>query len=96
MYLLPSGPAVSINAAANVAIGYDFVLNCNVLGLSITTYEWTKDGVLLDETGPTLLFSPLRLCDAGQYTCTVNSTHSDAIGVMLESMHVVNGIIPNW
>ena len=91
---LSSGPAVSINAA-NAAIGYDFALNCTVLGLNVTTYEWSKDGISLNETGPTLFFSPLRLCDAGQYSCTVNSTNSDDIEVVLESMDVANCIIPN-
>ena len=86
---------VSINAA-NGSIGYDFALNCTVLGLNITTCEWSKDGILLNQTGPTLFFSPLRLCDAGQYSCTVNSTNFYDIDVMLESMDVGNGLIPNF
>ena len=33
---------------------------------------WKKNGVKLSETGSTLSFTPLRLSDAGRYTCNAN------------------------
>ena len=57
----------------------NYTLTCSVSVASVTTYQWRKNGsVIQDETTESLSFSPLRLSDAGQYTCevTVNSmTH---------------------
>ena len=37
------------------------------------TYEWVKNGSYsLNETGSILSFTPLKLSNAGQYTCIVN------------------------
>ena len=57
--------------------GQNYTLTCSVSrsGASVTTYHWSKNGTMKSETGPALSLSPLRLSDAGQYTCevTVNS-----------------------
>ena len=58
--------------------GLNYSLTCKVsLGISNTlnttvTYTWRKDDAQLSEVGPLLSFSPLRLSDAGQYSCAVN------------------------
>ena len=68
--------------------GQSYTLTCSVSGASVTTYHWRKDGTVLSEIRPILSFSPLRLSDAGQYTCevTVNSiTLTDDENVVIMS-----------
>ena len=53
-------------------IGRNYTLNCNYSGVNIPVYQWQKDSMMWeDETGPTLLFSPLKLSHAGLYTCSI-------------------------
>ena len=72
-------PSLSIQIVDNgttPVAGLNYSLSCKLSGIdsSITsmTYEWRKDGSLLSEMGTLLSFSPLRLSDAGQYSCTVS------------------------
>ena len=52
--------------------GLNYSLACKVSGIDTTvTYTWKKDDAPLSEVGPTLSFSPLRLSDAGQYSCAI-------------------------
>lgn len=83
--------SVSIQVSGNVATpmaGRDYVLMCNVSGISVNTYEWSKGSAMLSQNGSTLSFYPLRLSDAGCYCCsiTVNGlTYSDDQDVNITS-----------
>ena len=69
---ITDGEAVSI-------VGHIYTLFCRVFGpsnINVTSYQWIKnDHPIEDQSGPTLVFSPLALCDAGLYRCktVVNS-----------------------
>ena len=79
---------VQISDDGATRAGQSYTLTCSVSGASVTTYQWRKDGTVLSETGATLSFSPLRMSDAGQYTCevTVNSmTLTDDKNVVIMS-----------
>ena len=53
-------------------IGQSYNLTCNVSGaVDVTTYKWTNNGHMLNETGPTLSLSALRLSNAGRFMCKV-------------------------
>lgn len=56
--------------------GLNYSLSCEVSGIDTNpttlSYEWKKDGTLLSDTGSLLSFYPLRLSDAGEYSCEVN------------------------
>ena len=68
--------------------GQSYTLTCSVSGASVTTYQWRKNGTMISETGPTLSFSPLRLSDAGGYTCevTVDSmTYAASMNITIPS-----------
>ena len=54
-------------------VGQSYTLTCRVHGTDspVTAYRWMKDGFLLSQQ-ETLVFSSIRLSDAGQYTCEVN------------------------
>ena len=84
----PPMMTVAVSGDGIPAAGQSYTLTCSVSGASVTTYQWRKDGTVLSETRPILSFSPLRLSDAGQYTCevTVNSiTLTDDENVVIMS-----------
>ena len=57
-------------------LGQNYTLTCNV-SVDVTSYNWTKDGEVLEgEVKETLFFPSLNLSSAGLYTCEamVNST----------------------
>ena len=80
----------------------NYTLTCNVtvaehLCPYTTTYQWTKHNstvtqlqVGADHESNTLSFSPLRLSDAGQYTCqaTVHSFRKNYDITVMESQNV--------
>ena len=68
-----------IGSTTTPIIGQNLTLTCAVTGAEnyTTTHHWRKDGTsLIDEVGPTLSFSPLRLSHVGQYTCLVTINNS--------------------
>ena len=77
----------------------NYTLTCNVLVADhlcpyVTIYQWTKNDsvaeVEVDNVSNTLSFSPLRLSDAGQYTChaTVHSFRINDDITVMESQDV--------
>ena len=80
---------VAVSGDGTLTAGQSYTLTCSVSGVDVTTYQWRKDGsVIQGETTEMLSFSPLRLSHAGQYTCevTVNSmTHTDDMGIYIRS-----------
>ena len=52
-------------------VGHSFNLTCQISGANITSYKWSKNASMLNETGSTITFSPLRLHNAGFYMCNV-------------------------
>ena len=63
-------------------MGQRYYLTCNVSVAIVNTYQWRKNGSLLSETNPTLIFSYLKLSDAGEYTCEVtvdSKVHKDKV-----------------
>ena len=74
-------PAISINisdSAAHLTAGGSYNLTCCVYGVEnlhpTLTYHWIRNNVTLMQAGTNssmLLFSPLRLSDAGEYVCHV-------------------------
>ena len=74
LYFFPLDPQIFISGDILI-VGKNYMLFCNASGSSVTRYKWRKDDVVLLEEGPLLYFSPLRLSDAGHYSC--NTTHSN-------------------
>ena len=65
---------VSDDGTPTAGQSYTLMCHVSVSGAGHTTinrYQWRKDGTMLPERGPTLSFSPLRLFNAGEYTCWV-------------------------
>ena len=53
-------------------LGQSYNLTCKVYILdNIDIVQWSKNGSVLNETGPTLSFLYLRSSDSGVYTCAV-------------------------
>ena len=75
LFLKTPALPISVQITGSVATptaGESYTLTCSVSGASVTTYQWRKDGsVIQGQTTEMLSFSPLRLSDAGQYTCEV-------------------------
>ena len=82
-----------------------YSLTCNVAvdaSLNSITYQWTKNNGTQTQVGTdrVLSFSPLRLSDAGQYTCQATVTQCNIIimetqGVTLQSEFLYNIIMIN-
>lgn len=54
--------------------GQDYSLTCELSGVNSSftpTYQWKKDGAVVSAERM-LSFSPLRLTDAGRYTCQIS------------------------
>ncbi len=59
--------------------GQDYALTCGIIGAENLnpniTYQWTKDSgrnrTKIRNQSSSILFSPLKLSDAGQYVCHV-------------------------
>ena len=70
-------------------VGQSYNLNCSTPGTSVMTFHWIVNGEILHgQTREVLSFSPLRLSDAGKYTCnvTVNSMiYSSSKTITLQS-----------
>ena len=70
-------------------LGQSYTLTCNIIeSVNFShTFQWKKDGLLLNETSQIVLFSQLRLSDAGQYNCEITGTvtvTSNALNVSLQ------------
>ena len=70
-------------------LGQNYTLTCNV-SVHVTSYNWTKDGKVLEgEVNGTLFFPSLNLSSAGPYACEVivNSTtyRADNRSILLAS-----------
>ena len=91
-------PAISvqITTSGTPVLGQSgYSLTCGVTGTGnlspSITYQWTKiDGTQTTQVEAVLSFSPLRLSDAGQYTCqaTVTSPYLNS-GITMTDTHDV-------
>ena len=59
------------DGVATPTLGQSYTLTCSVARAFITIFQWSKDGSVLNETGPTLFFQYLKLLDSGVYTCAI-------------------------
>ena len=78
------------DGVASPTLGQSYSLTCSITGDmdNVTTFQWSKDGSELNETGPTLSFQHLNLTDLGVYTCTVTDdsvSYSSSIEVITQS-----------
>ena len=88
---------VSAIESHSLMTGTNFSLNCTVNGTAKLrpklSYEWMHfNGTDLEETGTNsskLLFSPLKLSDAGEYMCTVNISSN-----LLNTNLIINSTYP--
>ena len=76
MHAVPSISILIDDKGANPVAGRNYSLSCEVSGINSSiatlTYKWKRDDTPLSVTGSLLSFTPLRLSDAGQYSCTAN------------------------
>jgi dihydroxyacetone kinase DhaKLM complex PTS-EIIA-like component DhaM len=89
----------STTEGPNLTAGTNFSLICiangtaNLRSASDLSYEWMYfNGANLEKVGTNsrkLHFSPLKLSDAGEYTCTMNISSS-----LLNSNLMINSILP--
>ncbi len=81
---------VVIKGGDTFLVGEHHILTCSVsLGASTSyTYQWHKNGVMLNQNSSTISFSPLREADVGQYNCRVSdgsmNTTSDYVVINVE------------
>ena len=87
IYLSIVVPAVMVtDCGISSVVGQNYTLTCSVSGIAFTSYQWRKDGSMIpDEARPTLSFSPLRLSDAGQYSCGNGTLFSNNVTVTTQS-----------
>ena len=64
------------DGVATPTLGQSYSLTCSVARAVVTTFQWSKDGSLLNETGPTISFQYLSLLDSGLYSCAITADSS--------------------
>ena len=76
------------DGVATPTLGQSYSLTCSVAGDmdNVTTFQWSKDGSLLNETGPILSFQYLSLLDSGLYSCaiTVVSSYNSSMEIIFQ------------
>ena len=87
--IIPVDVQITDSDEATPTAGESYSLTCDTSDVSGFTYQWTRTNgdVRPPSTEATLSFSPLRLSDAGQYTCeaTLNSmTHTSNFEVIVQ------------
>ena len=105
----PGFSLVISDGGATPTVGQSYTLICSVSGGTVSSYQWRKDGAVLQgQTTEVLSFSPLRLSDAGRYSCEVSATatsetfttiqnrsitiHSELIANSMILVAIANGI----
>ena len=100
-FLAASNISVQITTSGSSVVGESgFTLTCCISGADnlnpFIIYQWTKDNgtqtQIQDGADPrTISFSPLRVSDAGQYTCqaSISSTNLDNRLIQFCSRHVM-------
>ena len=95
IYLLSDIISVQITSSVATPIaGQNYTLTCSVTGVEnfnpTIAYQWTKNNGTQMQVGTnsnTILFSPLKLSDAGQYMCRV-TVNSDGMYGAFEYIHI--------
>ena len=75
------------DGVATPTLGQSYSLTCSVARARVTTYQWSKDGNPLNETGPILSFQSLSLSDCGLYTCAITVdwvTYNSSMKVLVQ------------
>ena len=78
------------DGVATPTLGQSYSLTCSVAGdmNKATTFQWSKDGSELNETGPNISFQYLGLSDFGIYSCSITVdlvSYSSSIEVNAQS-----------
>ena len=78
------------DGGATPTVGQNCSLNCNVTGGTVSSYQWRKDGAVLQgQTTEVLSFSPLTLSDAGWYSCEINVTAASETFTAIQNQSVI-------
>ena len=92
MHTPPPVPVQIEASRDNPVLGMMYTLTRTVTADDVTTYQWKKNGLILQgKTTKTLSFSPLRLSNAGRYTCGITVMDSPILSsgtdIVLQSKH---------
>ena len=89
--LAPSGLSFVINdGGATPAVGQSYSFSCSVTGGTVGSYQWRKDGAVLQgQTTEVLSFSPLRLSDAGRYFCEITVTAASDAFTAIQNQSII-------
>lgn len=108
--------SVAVSPADNVVVspeleianvGGTIKFTCSTQGSPNNTYQWQKDGDLIEETSATLTISNITAVNGGNYTCVVSNaagTGSAAAILYVEpiiitqpnDIHTTNGTVVNF
>ena len=78
------------DGGATPTAGQSYALTCSVNEATVSSYQWRKDGAVLQgQTTEVLSFSPLRLSDAGRYTCKVTVTAASETFTAIQNRSVI-------
>ena len=78
------------DGGATPTVGQNYSLNYNVTGGTVSSYQWRKDGAVLQgQTTEVFSFSPLTLSDAGRYSCEINVTAASKTFTVIQNQSVI-------
>ena len=84
LFVVAAIVAVTIDDGGVIpTLGQSYNLTCTAFGTTFTSYQWRKDGSVIS-TEQMVTFSPLRLTDAGSYSCGNGTLFSNDTVVTLQ------------
>ena len=78
------------DGGASPTVGQSYSLTCSVSGGIVSSYQWRKDGTVVQgQTTEVLSFSTLRLSDAGRYSCEITVTAASETFTAVQNQSVI-------
>ena len=78
------------DGGATPTVGQSYSLTCSVSGATVSSYQWRKDGAMLQGQMARVFSLPsLRLSNAGRYSCAITVTAASETFTAIQNQSVI-------